>query len=207
MLSATSNATQDSKKIVPPVDLPSLHKQSNQYLCIVSKPIDLQPGCSLNQRKGQDDKPGSILTNTAKHRLSWIQKDHSLLPAVGSCTMLSEGFITSIRAQPKSADTGIVKDVGVYVHTIQPSPSIKATFKKSSTDPNCLAVSSTHIFAAQIDKAVVHIYSRDRGNQESLVSFPERIHSLVLVDDGVLVLGTAEGRLIIWEVSAPGYIA
>ena len=66
---------------------------------------------------------------------------------------------------------------------------------------NALAVSPTHIFAAQADKAVVHVYSRERGNQESLVSFPERVHALALIGDGVLALGTAEGRVILWEVS------
>lgn len=114
--------------------------------------------------------------------------------------MLSEGFITSIRAQPKSANTAIAKDVGIHLHTLYPTPKIESTFKKSSTPVNALAATSTHIFAAQADKAVVHVYSRERGNQEALVSFPERIHSLTLVGDGLVVLGTAEGRVILWEV-------
>lgn len=114
--------------------------------------------------------------------------------------MLSEGLITSIRAQPKSANTAIAKDVGIYLHELHPTHTIKSSFKKSSTPVNCLVDTSTHIFAAQADKAVVHVYSRERGNQEALVSFPERIHSLALVGDGTLVLGTAEGRIILWEV-------
>ncbi|KAN0111003.1 WD repeat protein-like protein [Hyaloscypha variabilis] len=114
--------------------------------------------------------------------------------------MLSEAFVTSIRAQPKSANTAIAKDVGIYLHELHPNHTIKSSFKKSSTPVNALAVSPTHIFAAQADKAVVHVYSRERGNQESLVSFPERVHSLTLVGDGVLALGTAEGRIILWEV-------
>jgi pre-rRNA-processing protein IPI3 len=65
---------------------------------------------------------------------------------------------------------------------------------------NALAVSSSHIFTAQAEKAVIHVYSRERGNQEALISFPERIHSLTMAGDGVLVLGTAEGRVILWEV-------
>jgi pre-rRNA-processing protein IPI3 len=120
--------------------------------------------------------------------------------------MLSEGFITSIRAQPKSANTAIAKDVGIYIHDLQPSSTIKSTFKKSSTPVNALAASSTHIFAAQADKAVVYVYSRERGNQEALISFPERIHSLTLVGDGILVLGTADGRVILWEVSVVDFI-
>jgi pre-rRNA-processing protein IPI3 len=115
--------------------------------------------------------------------------------------MLSEGFITAIRAQPKAANATIAKDVGIYLHELQPAPTVKASFKKSSTPVNALAINSTHIFAAQADKAVVHVYSRDRGNQEALVSFPERIHSLAAVGDGILALGTAEGRIILWEVS------
>ena len=114
--------------------------------------------------------------------------------------MLSEGFITSIRAQPKSANTATAKDVGIFVHELHPTPAQKASFKKSSTPVNALAASSTHIFAAQADKAVVHVYSRERGNQEALISFPERIHSLALIGEGVLVLGSAEGRVILWEV-------
>ncbi|OBT42787.1 hypothetical protein VE00_06611 [Pseudogymnoascus sp. WSF 3629] len=113
---------------------------------------------------------------------------------------LSEKFITSIRAAPKTANTAISKDIGIYTHTLHPTYTIDSAFKKSSTTPRCLAVSSTHIFAAQADKAVVHIYSRARANQEALVSFPERIHSLALLHDGLLALGTAEGRVILWEV-------
>jgi len=116
--------------------------------------------------------------------------------------MLSEIFITSIRAERRSANTAIAKDVGIYVHTLHPSYSIKSTFKKSSTQPNCTAVSTTHIFAAQVEKAVIHVYSRGQGNQEALISFPERIHCLTLVNDGLLVLGTAEGRIILWEVGS-----
>jgi hypothetical protein len=118
--------------------------------------------------------------------------------------MLSEVFITSTRAEQRSPNTAIPKDVGIYVHTLHPIHSVKSTFKTSSTKPNCTAVSSTHIFAAQADKAVVHVYSRDRGNQEALISFPERIHCLTLVNDGLLVLGTAEGRIILWEVRLRG---
>ena len=114
--------------------------------------------------------------------------------------MLSEEFIASIRAEQKSANTAIAKDVGIYVRTLHPTPTVKSTFKKSSTPVNALASNSTHIFAAQADKAVVHVYSRERGNQEALIAFPERIQCLALVGEGVLVLGTAEGRIILWEV-------
>jgi len=114
--------------------------------------------------------------------------------------MLSEEFFTSFRGQPKSSNTAVAKDVGIHLHTLHPLHGIKATFKKSSTPSNGLAMSSTHIFAAQLDKAVVHVYSRERANQEALISFPERVSSLIMLSDSVLVLGTAEGRLILWEI-------
>ncbi|PBP24455.1 Pro-kumamolisin [Diplocarpon rosae] len=114
--------------------------------------------------------------------------------------MLSEGFITSILAQPKSANTAVAKDLGIHLHELHPISALKSSFKKSSTKVNGLAANSSHIFAAQADKAVVHVYSREKGNQEALISFPERIHTVTLLGDGILVLGTAEGRAILWEV-------
>jgi pre-rRNA-processing protein IPI3 len=119
--------------------------------------------------------------------------------------MLSESFITAIRAQPRSANTAVARDVGVFVHELHPTPTQKSSFKKSSAPVNAVAATSTHVFAAQADKAVVHVYSRERGNQEALVSFPERIHSLTMIAEAVLVLGTAEGRLILWEVRGSPY--
>lgn len=116
--------------------------------------------------------------------------------------MLSEGFVTAIHAQQRTANTAIAKDIGIHVHTLHPTHSVKSAFKKSSAPRNGLAINSTHIFAAQIDKAVIHVYSRDRANQEALISFPERIHSLAMAGEGVLVLGTAEGSIILWEVGS-----
>ncbi|KAL8821886.1 MAG: hypothetical protein Q9191_007226, partial [Dirinaria sp. TL-2023a] len=88
----------------------------------------------------------------------------------------------------------------------QPHPSPTHSFKKSSTHPNCLAVSSTHIFAAQAEKAVVHVYSREHGNQEAVVPFPEKIRSIALAGDydegaGCLVLGAEGGRILVWELA------
>ncbi|KFY53804.1 hypothetical protein V497_08256 [Pseudogymnoascus sp. VKM F-4516 (FW-969)] len=120
---------------------------------------------------------------------------------------LTEKFLTSIRAAPKTANTAISKDIGIYTHTLHPTHTIDSALKKSSTLPHCLAASSTHIFAAQADKAVLHIYSRQRSNQEALISFPERIHSITLLHDGLLALGTAEGRVILWEVMTGRQVA
>lgn len=114
--------------------------------------------------------------------------------------MLSEDFFSAISGPPIAPNTAVSKDIGIYAQTLTPSYAIKAAFKKSSAPVNCVAVNDTHVFAAQDQKAHVHVYSRLRGNQEALVPFPEQIRSLALAGD-VLVLGTAEGRLILWEVS------
>lgn len=48
----------------------------------------------------------------------------------------------------------------------------------------------------------MHVYSREKGNQEATVPFPERVTSLALaLDETVLVLGTEGGRILLWEVS------
>ncbi|KAM0342706.1 hypothetical protein ACHAPU_009317 [Fusarium lateritium] len=112
--------------------------------------------------------------------------------------MLSQEFISAISGPPLAANTAVSKDIGIYTHSLTPSHTIKTTFKKSSTPVNGLAVSPTHIFAAQDQKAHVHVYNRQRGNQEALVPFPERIRSLALAGQ-VLVVGSIEGRLFLWE--------
>lgn len=114
--------------------------------------------------------------------------------------MLSEHFVASISASTKP-NTGITKDAGIFVHEYQPLAAQRHVFKKSATAPNGLAVSRSHIFAAQEGKAVVHVYNREKGNQEVLVPFPERIHSIALASkDSVLLLGTESGRILAWEV-------
>ncbi|KAI4866199.1 putative ribosomal assembly complex component Ipi3 [Hypoxylon rubiginosum] len=113
--------------------------------------------------------------------------------------MLTESYLVSVTGQPLANNTAVSKDAGIYEHTLHPSHSTTNTFKKSSTPRNCLAVSDTHVFAAQDEKSTVHVYSRAKGNQEAVVTFPERIQSVALLDD-VLFLGSQEGRLIIWEI-------
>lgn len=118
--------------------------------------------------------------------------------------MLTESFVASILSPEKSLANAATKDAGIFLHDLQPLPSLKSTFRKSSTKPNCLAVTTTHIFAAQADKAVVHVYNVDRRNQEAVVPFPERISSVALIGEpnevGILALGTEGGKLILWEV-------
>jgi pre-rRNA-processing protein IPI3 len=116
--------------------------------------------------------------------------------------MLSEHLVASIGAPFKATGTSIAKDAAIFVHEYQPSGTQRTMFKKSATPQNCLAVSATHIFAAQADKAVVHVYNRERGNQEATIPFTERINCLTLAcEDTVLVLGTTEGRVFLWEVA------
>lgn len=116
--------------------------------------------------------------------------------------MVAEEFFTSVCGPPLSSNTAIAKDVGIYAHSLWPTFAPKSTFKKSAAPPHCLAVNDTHIFAAQQGKAYVHVYSRLRGNQEAFVAFPERTTCLTLTRGGtVLVVGTVEGRIMLWEVS------
>lgn len=118
--------------------------------------------------------------------------------------MLIESFIAAtLNANKAPAHTSAaLKDVGIFLHEIQPQSTFRQGYKKSSSRAGCVAVSDSHIFAAQADKAVVNVYSRDRGNQEATVPFPERIHSLVFARGAsILVLGTEGGRLILWEVA------
>lgn len=118
--------------------------------------------------------------------------------------MLSESFIAAtITANKVSSHlSSNLKDVGICLHEVQPQSALRHGYKKSSISRNCLAVSQNHIFAAQADKAVVNVYSREKGNQEATVPFPERIHSLAYINGtGILVVGTEGGKLILWETA------
>ncbi|KAF2752291.1 WD40 repeat-like protein [Sporormia fimetaria CBS 119925] len=114
--------------------------------------------------------------------------------------MLTEHFVASIAA-PTKPNTGVTKDAGVFLHEFQPLAAQRHVFKKSAAASNGLAVSSSHIFTAQDGKAVVHVYSREKGNQEAIVPFPERVHSIALAcDDTVLLVGGESGRVMVWEL-------
>lgn len=117
--------------------------------------------------------------------------------------MLTEQFIASIGVPSKALSTNVAKDAAIFVHEFQPLQAQKTVFKKSATPPHCLAVTESHIFAAQSGKAVVHVYSRAQGNQEATVPFTERITCLALAcEETILILGTAEGRLFLWEMTS-----
>jgi pre-rRNA-processing protein IPI3 len=118
--------------------------------------------------------------------------------------MLIESFIAATLTANKVAahTSAALKDVGIFQHEFQPQSTFRQGFKKSSSQPGCIAISSSHIFAAQADKAVINVYSRERGNQEATVPFPERITSLAYAHGAeILVLGSEGGRLILWEVT------
>ena len=126
--------------------------------------------------------------------------------------MLTESFIASVLSSEKPPSTSsALKDASIHIYDVQPLASLKSSFKKSSTKPNCLAVSASHIFAAQSDKAAIQVYSRERGNQEVFIPFQEKVSSLALIggdlqqhpDAGILAIGTEGGRLLLWEVRGP----
>ncbi|KAI9656172.1 MAG: Pre-rRNA-processing protein ipi3 [Bathelium mastoideum] len=122
--------------------------------------------------------------------------------------MLTQTFVASTSGTKGSPASATLKDASIFVHEYQPQPIIRTTFKKSATLRNCLAVGTSHIFAAQADKAVIHVYNREKGNQETLVPFPERIRSLTLTADGaVLILGTEGGRIFVWETCTGRQVA
>ena len=63
--------------------------------------------------------------------------------------MLIEKFVASVASPEKTVPNSVYKDAGIFIHEFQPVAGLKATFKKSSTKQNCLAITPTHIFAAQ----------------------------------------------------------
>lgn len=113
--------------------------------------------------------------------------------------MLTERYFAAVNGPPIANNTAIAKDVGIYEHILHPSHSTASTFKKSSAPPNCLAVSNTHVFSAQHEKSTVHVYTRAKGTHEVTVTFQERIKTITLFGQ-ILVLGTDQGRVILWEV-------
>jgi pre-rRNA-processing protein IPI3 len=118
--------------------------------------------------------------------------------------MLTETFVAATLAANKAPShaPAALKDVGIFLHEFQPQSTLRQGFKKSSSQPSCVAINDSHIFAAQTDKAVVNVYNRERGNQEATVPFPERIHSVAYAQrSDILVLGTEGGKLILWELA------
>ncbi|KAE9972843.1 hypothetical protein EG328_004720 [Venturia inaequalis] len=115
--------------------------------------------------------------------------------------MLTEHYIASIATPAKAPNTSVTKDAGVFVNELRPLAGPRSFFKKSATKDQCLAVSETHIFAAQAEKAVINVYNREKGNQEATIPFNERITCIALAkDESLLILGTESGRILLWEI-------
>ena len=118
--------------------------------------------------------------------------------------MLTENFVaaTLTTNKPSQHLSSSLKDVGIFLHEFQPQVTHRHGYKKSSIQPHCLAVSESHIFTAQADKAVINVYNREKGNQEATVPLPDRIRSLAYATGAaILVVGTEEGKLILWEIA------
>ncbi|KAF2675080.1 WD40 repeat-like protein [Microthyrium microscopicum] len=120
--------------------------------------------------------------------------------------MLTEEIFASIQSQSATktiaaASVPVVKDAGIFHLTLRPHFSQSAVFKKSSSRPCCVALSDNHVFAAQADKAVIHVYNREKGAQELTVPFGERVTALATGGDGGswVVCGTESGSVLIWE--------
>ena len=117
--------------------------------------------------------------------------------------MLTESFVAAtLNVNPAAQHlSAALKDVGIFHYEIQPQTTLRQGYKKSSTQSDCLAVSRSHIYAAQNSKAVINVYNREKNNQESTVPFPERIQSVAYAHASeVLILGTEDGKLLLWEV-------
>lgn len=116
--------------------------------------------------------------------------------------MLTESFIAASASPPKlaSSSSAALKDAGIFFHNLQPQPGLKTSYKKSATAPNCCTLSTTHIFAAQADKAIIHVYDRSKGAQEATASFQERITSITLIRNFYLAIGFQNGAISVWEI-------
>ena len=122
--------------------------------------------------------------------------------------MLTESVVVGISrdGNNKSPSNPTLRDAGVLLYQIHPDAALRQVLKKCNTAIHGLAVSKFHIFAVQADKAAVHVYNRDNGGLEATVFFPDKITSIAIQDEetgSFVVLGMANGCLIIWEVSYP----
>lgn len=115
--------------------------------------------------------------------------------------MLIETFVAATQDPEKPSNR---TSTGIHIHQLQPESKLEATFKKSSVKPKSIAISHSHVFAAQADKGVVNVYSRERKNQETVIPFPDKIRSIAIAGHetglGTLILGTDSGGLITWQV-------
>ena len=118
--------------------------------------------------------------------------------------MLTESCAAAVESSGNGKATNSnLKDASVIFHQVHPEPSLRQVFKKGSVPINGLAVSKTHVFAVQADKAAVNVYSRAENKQEASVFFPAKVTSIAIQDvesTNFVILGLANGGLVIWEV-------
>lgn len=120
--------------------------------------------------------------------------------------MLTESFVAAISgselSKGSSATVATIKDASIFSFNIHPHFAQTQILKKSSTKQNALALSDSHVFAAQADKAVIHVYNREKGSQEATIPFPEKITVVAVAGEcgEFLVMGTESGRVMVWEV-------
>jgi pre-rRNA-processing protein IPI3 len=120
--------------------------------------------------------------------------------------MLTESFVASVLSsvdvKGSSATVPVVKDAAIFSFNLNPHFAQTRVLKKSSTTQNALALSDSHVFAAQADKAVIHVYNREKGSQEATIPVPEKITVVAVAGEcgEYLVIGTQSGRVMVWEV-------
>ncbi|KAF3917242.1 hypothetical protein AA313_de0200494 [Arthrobotrys entomopaga] len=89
------------------------------------------------------------------------------------------------------------------VHSFSQSGGV---LKKSSCPPHCLAISPSHVFAAQSDKSTLNVYNRSKGSLETTIPLPEQLTAVACSHNGgVVAMGTSSGRVNIWETSSGRY--
>ncbi|KAK6496388.1 Pre-rRNA-processing protein ipi3 [Arthrobotrys musiformis] len=106
---------------------------------------------------------------------------------------------------PASSGASSSPEAYISLHDLHTSTQT-STFKKSCTPSNALAVSPSHIFAAQCDKSVLNVYNRNKNSLETTVPLPEQLTAVVCSSNGgIVAMGTGSGRMNIWETSSGRY--
>ena len=121
--------------------------------------------------------------------------------------MLIESIVASVSKVEDSktatwTGTPFPKDAAIFEFSVNPRFAVTSVFKKSSTVRSGLALSNSHVFAAQTDKAAIHVYDRAKGKQEATVPLPEKATAIETAGEcgELLVIGTDEGSVLVWSV-------
>ena len=117
--------------------------------------------------------------------------------------MLTETVLLgSSRTPTDGVDAPSISTYDIHSHTLLSS------FKRSQTSAHCLATTSTHIFAAQSDKAVINVYSLTKQTLETTLPLPEKPSVLTASPcSSFLAFGTPSGRVYIWELATSRFVA